>query len=104
MRLALYLCSKKGPHGHLWRGKHKLLKEVTPKDRSNLLLDYAREEQNMFYLRHPYLTSEQSHGHALALNKKVQWIENFRKIRTTYKDHFTMEMQYSHLKVKDAWE
>jgi hypothetical protein len=32
------------------------VKEVTPKDRNNLINDYAREEQNMFYLRHPYLT------------------------------------------------
>jgi hypothetical protein len=32
------------------------VKEVTPKDRNNMINDYAREEQNMFYLRHPYLT------------------------------------------------
>jgi hypothetical protein len=32
------------------------VKEVTPKDRNDLINDYAREEQNMFYLRHPYLT------------------------------------------------
>jgi hypothetical protein len=32
------------------------VKEVTAIDRNNLLNDYAREEQNMFYLRYPYLT------------------------------------------------
>lgn len=103
MRLTLCLL-KKRPLGYLFRGKYRLVKEVTPKDRNNLINDYAREEQNMFYLRHPYLTSEQSQGHAQALKKKEQWLDNFRKVRTTYKDHFTMEMQYSHLNVKDAWE
>lgn len=32
------------------------MKAVTAKERSILINDYAREEQNMFYLRHPYLT------------------------------------------------
>lgn len=100
----MYLCGKRRPLGYLFRGKHRLLKEVTPKDRNNLINDYAREEQNMFYLRHPYLTFDQSKGHAQDLKKKEQWIDNFRKTHTKYRDHFTMEMQYSHLNVKDAWE
>ncbi|XP_069679446.1 large ribosomal subunit protein mL63 [Periplaneta americana] len=104
MRLALLLFSRKGPPGHIWRGKRKLLKEVTPLARNNLRNDYVREEENMFYLRHPYLTIEQSCGHAAALNKKEEWLDNFRRIRLKQKPHFTMEEQYSHLKVKDAWE
>ncbi|PNF40146.1 hypothetical protein B7P43_G09770 [Cryptotermes secundus] len=78
MRLTLCLL-KKRPLGYLFRGKYRLVKEVTAKDRNNLINDYAREEENMFYLRHPYLTYEQSQGHAQALKKKEKWLDNFRK-------------------------
>lgn len=36
--------------------KHRLVKKVTGLDVQNKLRDLQREEQNMFYLRHSYLT------------------------------------------------
>jgi len=36
--------------------KHRLVKPVTGLDVHKKLRDLQREEQNMFYLRHPYLT------------------------------------------------
>lgn len=36
--------------------KHRLVKKVTGLDIHSKLRDLQREEQNMFYLRHSYLT------------------------------------------------
>lgn len=36
--------------------KHRLVKPVTGLDIHKKLRDFQREEQNMFYLRHSYLT------------------------------------------------
>lgn len=44
------------PNGHLFRGKDRLVQPVLPKDLRKLRQDFAVEEQNMFYLRFPYLT------------------------------------------------
>lgn len=44
------------PNGHIFRGKDRLVKKVEPKHIRSLQQDFAVEEQNMFYLRHPYLT------------------------------------------------
>lgn len=44
------------PNGHIFRGKDRLVKRVEPKHLRQLEQDFTVEEQNMFYLRHPYLT------------------------------------------------
>lgn len=40
--------------------KHRLVKPVSGLDMQNKLRDLQREEQNMFYLRYPYLTKVHS--------------------------------------------
>lgn len=44
------------PNGHIFRGKDRLVKKVEPVHLRRLEQDFAVEEQNMFYLRHPYLS------------------------------------------------
>lgn len=44
------------PNGHLFRGKDRLVRQVLPKDLRKIKEDFAIEEQNMLYLRFPYLT------------------------------------------------
>lgn len=44
------------PNGHIFRGKDRLVKKVEPKHLRGLQRDLEIEEQNMLYLRHPYLT------------------------------------------------
>lgn len=62
MRLALMLLrSKTNPNGHMYRGKHRKIKPVFIEDLQKLRNAYAIEEENMFYLRHPYLTSVSDH-------------------------------------------
>jgi len=41
--------------------KHRLVKPVTGLDIHKKLRDLQREEQNMFYLRHSYLTKVNMH-------------------------------------------
>lgn len=45
--------------------KHRLVKPVTGIQVVKKIKDFEREEQNMFYLRHPYLTQV----HILILKK-----------------------------------
>lgn len=44
------------PNGHIFRGKDRLVKKVTPDAVQKLRNEFEIEEKNMFYLRHPYLT------------------------------------------------
>lgn len=44
------------PNGNIFSGKDRLVKPVEPKHLRSLKQSFAVEEQNMFYLRHPYLT------------------------------------------------
>ncbi|KAJ9598304.1 hypothetical protein L9F63_010982 [Diploptera punctata] len=104
MRLTLFLLSRKGPNGHIFRGKNRLVRPVTNADCHKLKREYEVEEKNMFYLRHPYITIEQSKGHARALGKKEAWLDNFRKIRTPVKGPVTLEQLYGHLGHNKSWE
>lgn len=57
MRLALILLRRTtNPNGHMYRGKQRKIKPVFVEDLQKLRNAYAIEEENMFYLRHPYLT------------------------------------------------
>ena len=57
MKLSLVLLRRNRlPNGHLFRGKDRLVKQVEPKHIRRIQHDFAIEEQNMLYLRHPYLS------------------------------------------------
>lgn len=57
MKLSLVLFRRNQlPNGHIFRGKDRLVKKVEPVHLRRLRQDFEVEEQNMFYLRHPYLT------------------------------------------------
>lgn len=62
MRLSLVLFRRNRlPNGHIFRGKDRLVKKVEPKHLRTLQNNFAVEEQNMFYLRFPYLTQVRTH-------------------------------------------
>lgn len=44
------------PHGHIYRGKDRIVKEVEWEHMQKLRNWFEIEEKNMFYLRHSYLT------------------------------------------------
>ncbi|XP_046385694.1 ribosomal protein 63, mitochondrial [Ischnura elegans] len=104
MRLSLILLRKKMPPGNIFTGKHRLVKIVTKEDMAKARNDYAIEERNMLYLRNPYLSEEQSFGHAKALGKHEQWIRDWRVKRQKRKENVSICDHLSHLSVKEAWE
>ncbi|XP_044261518.1 uncharacterized protein LOC123009348 [Tribolium madens] len=105
MRLFQALCRRKHmPPGNIWIGKHRLSRPVTIRDVQKLRNEFEIEEKNMFYLRHSYLTPEQSYGHAIALGKREA---NYIKLITSkkdYKDNITIESVLGHLRHKEAWD
>uniref|UniRef100_A0A6M2DJU1 Putative mitochondrial ribosome protein 63 n=1 Tax=Xenopsylla cheopis TaxID=163159 RepID=A0A6M2DJU1_XENCH len=105
MRISQILFKTKLPNGNIFRGKYRLVKQVTQRGLEKLRKDYELEEKNMLYLRHPYLTLEQSTGHAKALRKtaaKVQLWNNTKYLK--FKDHVRIEDRLNHLKVSEAWD
>lgn len=56
MRLTLINLFRHTPNGHLFRGKERLVKKVTRRGMDNLIREFEQQEENMLYLRHPYLT------------------------------------------------
>lgn len=56
MRLFGALLRRKMPRGNIYSGKDRLVKPVTLKDVTDMKNKFNIEEENMFYMRHPYLT------------------------------------------------
>ncbi|CAH2230387.1 ribosomal protein 63, mitochondrial [Pararge aegeria] len=106
MKLTLCLLRRNRlPNGNIFRGKDRLVKQVEPKHLRRLERSFVTEEQNMFYLRHPYLTEEESCGHAKALGKhearKMRFQENSNRM---FKEDVTLYERLQHLRVKEGWE
>ncbi|XP_044738699.1 ribosomal protein 63, mitochondrial [Chrysoperla carnea] len=107
MRLTLALLRKKMPNGHIYRGKYRIVPPTTGKHIAQKRIDYEIEEKNMLYLRHPFLTPEQSFGHAKALGKSEQRMERLKAARLEdyfKKPHVRLEDRLAHLRVTDSWE
>ncbi|KAF2898465.1 hypothetical protein ILUMI_07712 [Ignelater luminosus] len=106
MRLFQTLFRRKHmPNGHIYRGKDRIVKPVTKEDLAKLRLDFEIEERNMFYLRHPYLTREQSHGHTKVLGRQeANYIKLLREKNKDYYDNVTVESRLGHLRYKEAWD
>ncbi|XP_028172969.1 uncharacterized protein LOC114361939 [Ostrinia furnacalis] len=93
------------PNGHLFRGKDRLVKPVQSKDLRKLRSDFAVEEQNMFYLRFPYLTEAESSGHSKALGKPEKRMQAFvEESRRIFKQDVTLYERLGHLRVTEGWE
>lgn len=56
MRLSVVNFFKKSVNGHIFRGKHRLVKRVTPRSTASLIREYEQTEANMKLLLYPYLT------------------------------------------------
>jgi len=105
MKLFLALFRRKNmPNGHIYRGKQRLVKPVTWKDEQALRNSFAIEEKNMFYLRHPFLTSEQSSGHARDLGKREQRSQWLKQLSKEFKENVTIESRLGHLRYQESWD
>lgn len=56
MKLSLVCWFKKTVPGHIFRGKHRLVKPVSKNAMATQILDYQRQDKVMHLLRYPYLT------------------------------------------------
>ncbi|XP_059607618.1 uncharacterized protein LOC132255550 [Phlebotomus argentipes] len=108
MRLSLVCLFKKTVNGHIFRGKYRLVKPVSRKAMETLRAQYNVMEQNMLYLRNPYLTVEESHGHTKDLGKnpaKIQkWLDQALEVKKAKKPHVTVEQRLACLKTAEGWE
>ncbi|XP_061401099.1 uncharacterized protein LOC133336838 [Musca vetustissima] len=106
MRLTLIQLFKDTVPGHIFRGKRRLVKPVSKRAMETLRREYERQEQIMLYLRHPYLSVEESAGHVKDLKKSEAKIAMWNDAQTAkkFKPHVTIEERLSHLKIKEAWD
>ncbi|KAL3270800.1 hypothetical protein HHI36_021323 [Cryptolaemus montrouzieri] len=105
MRLFQILFRRRNmPNGHIHRGKQKLYKEPTMKELQNLKNQFAIEEENMFYLRHSYLTPEQSFGHSKAMGKQEERMKRLIGVKKEFKENVTIESRLGHLRHREAWD
>lgn len=61
MRLTALLFFQQKWAGNIYTGKNRYVKKVTLKAMNQLREEYARQEQVMFLLRYPYLTTVRIH-------------------------------------------
>lgn len=67
--------------------------------------DFEREEQNMLILRHPYLTIEQSHGHAQTYEKVGKFFQQiYENRKQEYQKEITIAERLCHLRVTEGWD
>ncbi|KAH8386490.1 hypothetical protein KR093_000792 [Drosophila rubida] len=106
MHLTIVNFFKKTVPGHIFRGKRRLVKPVSKRAMETLTREYERQEQIMLLLRHPYLTQEQSAGHAKELQKREKLVAQWTDAQTLskMKPHVTIEERLNQLKIKEAWD
>lgn len=56
MRLTLINFFKDTVPGHIFRGKRRLVKQVTKKSMNKLMAEYEMQERNMQLLKNPFIT------------------------------------------------
>ncbi|XP_017850617.1 ribosomal protein 63, mitochondrial [Drosophila busckii] len=106
MHVTLVNFFKKTVPGHIFRGKRRLVKPVSKRSMETLTREYERQEHIMLLLRHPYLTLEQSSGHAKELQKREKLVAKWTTEQTLskMKPHVTIEERLNQLKIKEAWD
>ncbi|XP_055904190.1 ribosomal protein 63, mitochondrial [Eupeodes corollae] len=106
MRLSIVNFFKNTVPGHIFRGKRRLVKPVSKKAMETLTREYDRQEAIMLLLRNPYLTQEESSGHAKVFAKRETLVRKWQDAQalSKMKPHITLEDRLNHLKVKEVWD
>lgn len=97
---------RKATPGNIYIGKHRKWPKVTEEAFENKIKRLKIEEENMFLLRHPYLTLDQSWGHAIELGKNQKFErEKYLELQNKKaKPDVTLEERYTHLRNTDVWD
>ncbi|KAL6426422.1 hypothetical protein ACFW04_009122 [Cataglyphis niger] len=106
MRLGLILLHIAKPKmPYRFRGKYRIVKKPSLHDLHKMKNNFEREEENMLILRHPYLTIEQSHGHARTSEKIEKFFQQiFEKRKQEYQKEITIAERLHHLRVTEGWD
>lgn len=88
-----------------WSGKNRIKVEPAEITKLGLMKRLAWEEENMFYLKHPYLTMEQERsGYAKALGKPLERKAALILNRQNMIPDVKIEDRLNHLKVSEKWD
>merc|ERR1712183_28650 len=100
LSVALLASFRKTAPGNIYIGKHRKWPKVTELALNNKIKWLKLEEQNMLYLRHPYLTLDQSWGHANELGKAEAFHREQYLLRMSEKTKpdVTLEERYDTLR------
>nr|XP_018908219.1 PREDICTED: ribosomal protein 63, mitochondrial [Bemisia tabaci] len=93
------------PHGHLYHGKHKIIVPPTALEVAQLGRELEIEERNMFYLRHSYLTKEESKAHRAALEyckKSIKDLITYKKNKFSQPERLSEHLE--HLRHGERWD
>jgi len=91
MRLVSFLLNRRLPPGRIYAGKHRIIHKFGEENSNRLRNRFAIEEQNMFYLRHPFLSSEEASGFSKELGKHEKWMANVKSKVKPYRPNATLE-------------
>jgi len=107
MRLNLILLArfKKPVPGSIYIGKNRRGAKVEEHSVEGAIKRLQQEEENMLILRNPYLTLNQSWGHAKELGKHEAWVrEKYLARQKHQRTDQRVEDHYNHLRSRDSWE
>lgn len=85
--------------------KNRVVREIKPYELKQMKEDFARTETNMLWLRHPYLTVEQSYGHMDHVNRSTDFFTEIARLKNEkFEKHVTLAERLVHLKVTEKWD
>lgn len=96
---------RKYPKGSIWQGKFRIVKPVTDLAKANKIVEYKIEEQNMFLLRHPYLSVEEEKGYLKEQNKHEKWVNEKKTAQLKkFVKHTKLADHLCDLRSQEAWD
>ncbi|KAL1450401.1 hypothetical protein WDU94_002772 [Cyamophila willieti] len=96
---------RKLPRGNIKAGKYRLVKLVTDINKARQIEEYKIEEQNMFLLRHPFLSVEEERGYVADQNKHEKWLTEKRLlVLKKFEKHTKLGDHLCDLRSGESWD
>jgi len=94
------------PNGNIWLGKHRLAHHIYPDNVQRMVKRLEIEDNNLLLLRHPYLSLDQERGHAKALGKNDNWVENKKLEAVASRMHRSVRLEdkFDNLLNSNSWD
>uniref|UniRef100_A0A8D8TIP1 Uncharacterized protein n=1 Tax=Cacopsylla melanoneura TaxID=428564 RepID=A0A8D8TIP1_9HEMI len=96
---------RKLPRGSIKIGKHRLVKPVNDLNIARKIEEYKIEEQNMFLLRHPFLSVKEEQGYLADQNKHEKWVTEKKLINLKkFEKHTKLGDHLCDLRSGESWD